>query len=74
MFGIHLLEDDNGTKVQLIEKNHRHDGVEAILVAILSKWLSRGGPTCTYAHLIECVRIVRLGVLARELEECLPYN
>ena len=45
MFGIHLLEDDNGAKVQLIERDHRHDGTEAILVGILRKWLDTGGPT-----------------------------
>ena len=65
MFGIHLLEDDNGAKVQLIERDHRHDGTEAILVGILRKWLDTGGPTCNYAHLIECVRRVRLGVLGK---------
>ena len=70
MFGIHLLEDDNGAKVQLIERDHRHDGTEAILVGILRKWLDTGGPTCNYAHLIEpCVRRVRLvlGILENSL-------
>ena len=68
-FGIHLLQDDNGVKVNLIERDHRFDGTEAITSAIIKKWIDGGGSTCTYKHLIECIEKVRLGALADELKE-----
>ena len=68
-FGIHLLQDDNGDRVKLIERDHRYDGAEAITAEIIKKWIDGGGSTCTYEHLIECIEKVRLGALAGELRE-----
>ena len=64
-FGMNLLQDENGVKVDVIEADHK--GAEAITRAILKKWLSDGGPTCTYQHLVDCLRESGLGALADEI-------
>ena len=63
-FGMCLLHDENGDKVEIIENDHRHKGAEAITQAIIRKWLKSGGPTCTYQHLIKCLNQSGLGALA----------
>ena len=64
-FGMCLLQDENGVKVDLIKKNHSQGGAEGITCAILKEWL-RDGPehTRTYEHLMECLRESGLGALA----------
>ena len=64
MFGMYLLQDKNGTMVDVLKKNHIHDGVESVTQAILQKWLTSDTPTRTYQHLIECLRQSELGALA----------
>ena len=64
MFGMCLLQDDNGTTVDLLKKNKIHDGAESVTQAILQKWLTSDAPTRTYQHLIECLRQSELGSLA----------
>ena len=66
-FGIYLLLDDNGTKVDLIEKDHIIKGAASVTEAILKKWLTSDAPTRTYQHLIECLRQSELGALAEQL-------
>ena len=63
-FGIHLLQDANGARVDLIKKNQISDGAENVTLAILQKWLESDAPTRTYQHLIECLRQSELGALA----------
>ena len=66
-FGMYLLRDDNGAMVNLLKKNHIHDGAESVTEAILEKWLTSDAPTRTYQHLIECLRQSKLGALAEQL-------
>ena len=66
-FGMYLLQDENGHKVEVIKKNHIQDSAESITQAIIMKWLTSGGPTCTYQHLIECLKQSELGALAEEI-------
>ena len=66
-FGMCLLQDKNGDAVELIEKNHKQNGAESVTRAILQKWLKSGVPTCTYCHLIECLRDSELGALADDI-------
>ena len=66
-FGMCLLQDENGEQVQLIKKDHVTEGAKVITEAILQKWLTSGAPTCTYQHLIECLRQSELGTLAEEI-------
>ena len=73
VFGMYLLNDENMTKVQVIKKNHVHEGAEAITQAIMQKWLEVGELTSprTYEHLIECLRQSGLGVLAEDIANAL---
>ena len=64
MFGMYLLQDKNGTMVDLIEKDHIIRGAASVTQAILQKWLTSDAPTRTYQHLIECLRQSELGALA----------
>ena len=75
-FGMYLLRDDNGAMVNLVKKNHIHDGAESVTEAILEKWLTSDAPTRTYQHLIECLRQSELGALAEQLhhtDSCTRY-
>ena len=67
-FGMRLLQDENGMKVNLIEKNNRQEGAEGITRALLNEWL-RDGPehTRTYDHLIDCLKESGLGALADDI-------
>ena len=70
IFGIHLLQDDNGEKVDLIMSNHIHEGAEDVTRAILKEWLrDRPEHTRTYGHLIKCLRESELGALADDIAE-----
>ena len=64
---MNLLQDDNGVEVDVIKGDYIQEGKEAIARAILKKWLRDGGPTCTYPHLIDCLRESGLGALADEI-------
>ena len=66
-FGMNLLQDDNGVEVDIIKGDYIQEGKEAIARAILMKWLRDGGPTCTYSHLVDCLRKSGLGPLAEEI-------
>ena len=67
-FGMCLLEDDNGTAVDLIKRDHIQVGAESVTHAILQKWLTSDAPTRTYQHLIECLRLSEFGALAELIE------
>ena len=64
-FGVNLLQDNNGEKVDVLERDQKE--AEAITREILKKWLRDGGPTCTYPHLMECLRESELGALADDI-------
>ena len=68
MFGMRLLQDENGEQVGLIERDHINKGAEAVTQTIIQKWLTSGAaPTRTYRHLIECLRQSELGALAEKI-------
>ena len=73
-FGMHLLEDDNGTAVDLIKKDHIQDGAKSVTRNILQKWSTSDAPTRTYQHLIECLRLSELGALAELIEKTLSSS
>ena len=67
-FGRNLLEDPDGHTVTVIKLSNNNP--RDVTIAILKKWLARGG--ATYKYLIECIRKVttgNLGGLAKDLEE-----
>ena len=68
LFGMRLLQDENGDQVELVKRDHRQDGTESVTQAIIKKWLTSGAaPTRTYQHLIECLRQSELGALAEDI-------
>ena len=68
-FGMCLLQDENGAIVDLLKRNHIHDGAKSVTEAILQKWLSSDAPTLTYHHLIECLRQSELSALSALAEQ-----
>ena len=74
-FGMCLLQDENGQAIDLLKRNHIHDGgAESVTQAILQKWLTSDAPTRTYKHLIECLRQSELGALAASMTNNLPLS
>ena len=70
-FGMFLLQDANGTEVDLIKKNHVQEGTESVTKNIIQKWLSSDASTSTYQHLIESLKEAELGALAEEINKLL---
>ena len=66
-FGMCLLQDENGDAVDLIKKNHKQDGAESVTQEIMKSWLTSDAPTRTYEHMIECLRMSKLGALADDI-------
>ena len=65
-FGIHLLQDDNGAKIDSIAK----DEGESIHISlkILSKWLQgEGMQPPMWSTIIEVLKKSNLGILAEEI-------
>ena len=66
-FGMNLLQDSNCVAVDTIVNTYTHHGPEAVALEILKNWLRKGGLTCTYQHLMDCLRESGLGALADEI-------
>ena len=56
-FGTCLLQDENGSAVDLIKKDHIQDGAKSVTRAILQQWLASTAAPHTYPHLIECLKL-----------------
>ena len=66
-FGLHLLDDPNGTRVRNIERDYRE--IERINTEILREWVTgRGKKPVTWETLTEVLRDIELGDLASEIE------
>ena len=65
-FGMCLLQNKNRDKVEIIERDYRHKGAEAVTEAIIQKWLKSGEP---YEHLIKCLNQSGLGALTKLIAE-----
>ena len=67
-FGLNLLDDPNGTRVENIERDYRE--IERINTEILRKWVTgRGKKPVTWETLTEVLRDIELGALASKIEE-----
>ena len=64
-FGIYLLHDANGTRVELFKK--KHNDPETVTRKILQQWLESDAATRTYQHLMECLQISGLSALAMSI-------
>ena len=71
-FGIHLLHDPNGVRVQVIEHDC-HGNCEEINTAIIVRWLKGGekGRPVTWKVLCEALKNAGLVTLAEEVSETL---
>ena len=68
-FGLHLLDDPNGTRVHSLELEYRQN-TERINTEILREWVSgRGKKPVTWETLTEVLHDIELGALASEIEE-----
>ena len=71
IFGIFLLNDDNGTLVDALKSEHHHNA-ENITKAIFQKWLEGKGKTpVSWATLIDVLRMSCLDELADEIKDIL---
>ena len=67
-FGLLLLEDDTGARIQSIAHEHR-DNAEQINTEVLQQWINgRGKQSVTWKTLIEVLHDIELSTLAREIE------
>ena len=72
MFGVFLLNDDNGTLVRALTSQHHHYDAENITTAILQCWLDGKGKTpVSWATLIGALREIDLDELADQIENAL---
>ena len=68
-FGLHLLDDSNGTRVRNLELVYRQNA-ERINTEILREWATgREKKPVTWETLTEVLRDIELGALASEIEE-----
>ena len=67
-FGLLLLEDDTGTRIQALTHKHMKDA-EQINMEVLQQWLAgRGKCPITWKTLSEILQDIELNTLAREIE------
>ena len=68
MFGVTLLEDENGVNVRNLERNHTNNIVD-INTEIIQKWIAgRGKKPVTWGTFIKVLRDIELTNLADEIE------
>ena len=70
-FGMYLLNDENMTEYDVLQRYHIHEGPEGITEAIIKKWLVSKLLPHTWEHLIGCIRMCGLGALAEDIENAL---
>ena len=67
-FGLHLLDDPNGTRVHNLELEYQQNA-ERINTEILREWVTgRGKKPVTWKTLTEVLRDIELSALASEIE------
>ena len=68
-FGLHLLDDPNGTRVNNLELEYRQSA-ERINTEILREWATgRGKKPVSWETLTEVLHNIELGALASEIED-----
>ena len=72
MFGITLLDDSKGDKVESIVRQHREDSLN-INIQILKEWIRGRGRRCTWDNLIYALRL-HCGTLADEIEKVRKHD
>ena len=72
-FGILILNDERGNLVENIVHDERHNGAACINLMILKRWVNGTGRPVTWRVLVEVLKDIELGELAREIEEKLRH-
>ena len=68
-FGIFLLEDETGARIQNIASKHMKDP-EAINMDVLQQWIEgRGKQPVTWETLVEVLRDIELNTLAGDIAD-----
>ena len=67
-FGMYLLDDDNGNKVDMIKKSNPNAEVPAVVDAIIRAWLDVTDPVPTYSHFVECLKDAGMGALSLHMK------
>ena len=68
-FGLHLLDDPNGTRIHRLELEYRQNA-ERINTEILRQWATgRGKKPVTWETLTKVLHDIELGALASEIED-----
>ena len=70
-FGALLLNSKDQVEVRIIQRKHKNDSPEIAVGEFAHKWLTKGGPTCTYQHFIDCVRKCELTDLADKIHDAI---
>ena len=65
-FGVLLLNDTDGSKVEILEHQHRGNPIQ-ITMGILREWLVGRGLSVSWQTLIQTLRNVNLNVLADDV-------
>ena len=66
-FGMYLLHDENGLKIELIEKS-KQNSPKKVVEGIVRDWLQQD-PSSNYYHLIDCIRKSRMETFAQEIKD-----
>ena len=66
-FGIFLLDDKAGNRVDIIEHNCRGDA-ENITMEVLKKWLNGKGTEVSWKNLVKTLRKCKINFLADQIE------
>ena len=66
-FGLYLLNDDNGTKLSIMERDNKEHTI-SIVREIVQKWLAGNGRPVSWVTLISVLKEIELISLAEDIE------
>lgn len=69
-FGVKMLKDRTGAKVEAIRKKQLGDPVETSK-EIVRQWLGGGGIPATWDQLVKCLIHAELKTIATDIDKCL---
>ena len=68
-FGIFLLSDPMGCRVNNIIHKHHHEGPECINMALLQEWMEGKGQPLTWDTLVNTLENIQLKALAKDIRD-----
>ena len=73
-FGIFLLNDPMGSRVNNIIHKHHHEGPECINMAILQEWMEGRGQPLTWDTLVKTLENIQLKILAKDIRDVKQWH